>query len=93
MHSQRSKNQKWKRIDVGNPWNRLNPSGLAESENMMAKTVKITLVKSPIGYSKRHKNTVRALGLRKVNQTVEQEDTDVLRGMLSLVNHLVVVEE
>lgn len=60
---------------------------------MMAKTVKITLVKSPIGYSKRHKNTVRALGLRKVNQTVEQEDTDVLRGMLSLVNHLVVVEE
>ncbi|NSW53529.1 MAG: 50S ribosomal protein L30 [Anaerolineae bacterium] len=59
----------------------------------MAKTVKITLVKSPIGYSKRHKNTVRALGLRKVNQTVEQEDTDVLRGMLSLVNHLVVVEE
>lgn len=59
----------------------------------MAKTVKITLVKSPIGYSKRHKDTVRALGLRKVHQTVEQEDTPVLRGMLSLVNHLVVIEE
>lgn len=59
----------------------------------MAKTVKITLVKSPIGYSKRHKNTVRALGLRKVHQTVEQEDTLVLRGMLSLVNHLIVIEE
>jgi large subunit ribosomal protein L30 len=59
----------------------------------MAKTVKITLVKSPIGYSKRHKNTVRALGLRKVNQTVEQEDSPVLRGMLSLVNHLVLIEE
>jgi large subunit ribosomal protein L30 len=59
----------------------------------MAKKVKITLVKSPIGYSKRHKGTVRALGLRKINQTVEQEDGPVLRGMLSKVAHLVVIEE
>lgn len=59
----------------------------------MAKKVKITLVRSPIGYSKRHKGTVRALGLKKINQTVEQEDGPVLRGMLSKVMHLVVIEE
>ncbi len=57
------------------------------------KTVKITLVKSPIGYSERHKGTVRALGLRKINQTVEQKDGPVLRGMLSKVAHLVEIEE
>lgn len=57
------------------------------------KTVKITLVKSPIGYSKRHKGTIRALGLKKINQTVEQKDGPVLRGMLSKVAHLVEVEE
>ena len=57
------------------------------------KTVKITLVKSPIGYSERHKGTIRALGLKKINQTVEQKDGPVLRGMLSKVAHLVEVEE
>jgi large subunit ribosomal protein L30 len=57
------------------------------------KVVKITLVKSPIGYSKRHKGTIRALGLKKINQTVEQVDGPVLRGMLSKVAHLVEVEE
>lgn len=59
----------------------------------MAKTIKITLVKSPIGYSKRHKGTVRALGLKKINQTVEQVDGPVVRGMLSKVAHLVKIEE
>jgi large subunit ribosomal protein L30 len=57
------------------------------------KMLLITLVKSPIGYSKRHKGTVRALGLRKIRQTVEQEDTLVIRGMLDKVNHLVRIEE
>lgn len=57
------------------------------------KIVKITLVRSPIGYSKRHKGTVRALGLTKINQTVEQVDGPVLRGMLSKVAHLVEIEE
>lgn len=57
------------------------------------KTVRITLVKSAIGYSVRHKATLRALGLRRMNQTVEQVDTPTLRGMLMKVNHLVVVEE
>jgi large subunit ribosomal protein L30 len=57
------------------------------------KLLRITLVKSPIGYSVRHKATVRALGLRRMHQTVEQADTPTLRGMLYLVNHLVKVEE
>jgi large subunit ribosomal protein L30 len=58
-----------------------------------AKTLRITLVKSPIGYNQRQKGTVRALGLRRMNQTVEQVDTPVLRGMLAKVSHLVQVEE
>ncbi len=58
-----------------------------------SKTLQITLVKSPIGYSKRQKATVEALGLRKLNQTVEKEDTPVIRGMINKVSHLVVVEE
>jgi large subunit ribosomal protein L30 len=57
------------------------------------KIVRITLVKSPIGYSKRQKGTVRALGLRRMNQTVEQVDSPVLRGMIAKVSHLILVEE
>jgi len=57
------------------------------------KVVRVTLVKSPIGYSKRHKGTVRALGLRRMNQTVEHVDTPVLRGMIARVAHLVEVED
>jgi len=57
------------------------------------KTIRITLVHSAIGYSKRHKATVRALGLRRMHQTVEQVDTPTLRGMLAMVAHLVEVEE
>ena len=57
------------------------------------KTLRITLVKSAIGYSEKHKETVEALGLHRLNQTVEQLDTPSLRGMLRKVNHLVKVEE
>ncbi len=57
------------------------------------KTIKITLVKSPIGYNDRQKGTVSALGLKKINQTVEHEDTPVIRGMIDKVAHLVQVEE
>jgi large subunit ribosomal protein L30 len=57
------------------------------------KMLRITLVRSPIGYSKRQKGTVRALGLRRMNQTVEQADTPVIRGMITKVRHLVKVEE
>jgi large subunit ribosomal protein L30 len=57
------------------------------------KIVRITLVKSPIGYTQRHKATIRALGLRRMHQTVEHEDSPSLRGMLYKVNHLVEVVE
>lgn len=57
------------------------------------KKLQITLVKSPIGYSERHKATVRALGLHRMNQTVVHADTPVVRGMLAKIGHLVKVEE
>jgi len=57
------------------------------------KMVRIIYVHSAIGYSEAHKATIRALGLRKLNQTVVHADTPVLRGMLRKVNHLVKVEE
>lgn len=58
-----------------------------------SKVLKVTWVKSSIGYSARQKNTVRALGLRRLGQTVEHEDTPVIRGMIDKVSHLVKVEE
>ncbi len=57
------------------------------------KTLSVTLVKSPIGYSKRQKATVRALGLHHMNQTVEHFDTPAVRGMITKVIHLLRVEE
>lgn len=60
----------------------------------MEKTITVKLVKSPIGYNKRQKATVQALGLRKMNQTVEKADSPTVRGMIAKVSHLVeVVEE
>ena len=59
----------------------------------MAKAnLKVTLIKSPIGNNERQKRTVRALGLRKVHQTVELADTPAVRGMIAKVPHLVAVE-
>jgi large subunit ribosomal protein L30 len=57
------------------------------------KKIRITLVKSPIGYSRRQKGTVRALGLRRLHQSVVQQDNPVIRGMVIKVSHLVEVEE
>ena len=57
----------------------------------MEKTITVKLVKSPIGYSKRQKATVQALGLRKMNQTVEKTDSPTVRGMIAKVSHLVEV--
>ena len=57
------------------------------------KIVRVTLVRSPIGYSKQHKAAVKALGLRRLHQTVEHVDSPTLRGMIYKVAHLVVVEE
>jgi len=55
--------------------------------------LKITLVKSPIGSLQRHKDTVRALGLRKIRQTVIRPDNPQMRGMVFAIQHLVMVEE
>lgn len=57
------------------------------------KTVRVTLVRSPIGYTKDQKKTVLALGLRRMHQTVEHTDNPALRGMIRKVIHLVQVEE
>ena len=59
----------------------------------MADKLKITLVKSPIGAVPKNKKTVEALGLTKLNKTVEMPDNDAVRGMIRQVNHLVKVEE
>ena len=55
--------------------------------------LKITLVKSPIGAIPKHRATVEALGLKKLNKTVELPDNAAVRGMVAQVKHLVKVEE
>jgi large subunit ribosomal protein L30 len=55
--------------------------------------VKVTYTKSGIGYSQRQKDTLRALGLRKLGDSVEQPLTGPIKGMLAKVAHLVTVEE
>jgi len=57
------------------------------------KKIHVTLVRSPIGYPEPQKRTVRALGLRRMHQTIEHVDTPALRGMITKVIHLVRVEE
>lgn len=54
----------------------------------MAK-IKIKLVKSPIGKIPAHRKTIEALGLRKVGQVIEKEDTPQIRGMIQKVDHMV----
>lgn len=55
--------------------------------------IKITQVKSTIDRPKRQKATMIALGLRKMNQSVEKEANDQIRGMVNKIKHLVIVEE
>ncbi len=55
--------------------------------------LEITYTKSAIGYNKKQKATIEALGLRKLHQTVVHDDNDVIRGMVYKVNHLVTVKE
>lgn len=57
------------------------------------RTVFVTLVRSPIGYTKDQKATALALGLRRMHQTIEHRDTPSLRGMINKISHLVTVEE
>ena len=59
----------------------------------MADKLKVTLVKSPIGCVPKHRRTVEALGLKKVNTTVELPDNAAVRGMVNQVSYLVKVEE
>ena len=66
---------------------------MLETTEPKTNVLRITLVKSPIGYSKTHKATVRALGLHRMNDTVEQVDSPAIRGMIYKVSHLVEVEE
>ncbi len=58
-----------------------------------AKKVRITLVKSPIGYNKKQKDTVRALGLNKINSTREVNLTAHMQGMINKVSHLLEIED
>ena len=62
------------------------------ADTQASKKLRIEYVKSAIGYSEKHKATIRALGLRHLHQTIVQEDTPSLRGMLAKVNHLVKIE-
>ena len=61
----------------------------SKQENM----IKLTLRRSLIGEKPKTRATVRGLGLRRINQTIEQKDTPALRGMLAKVSHLVDVDE
>ena len=58
-----------------------------------SKTLSITLMKSPIGRLKKHKASVAGLGLRKIGQTVEVEDSPAVRGMINQVAYLLKVED
>jgi large subunit ribosomal protein L30 len=66
---------------------------MSSPNNASPKVLRITLVRSLLGNTERHKRTVRALGLRKMHQTVELADTPQLRGMVAKVAHMVRVEE
>ena len=59
----------------------------------MAKTVMITLVKSPIGRLPKQRAPLKALGVSKINQTVEKNYNDSIQGMIKVIEHLVTVEE
>jgi len=58
-----------------------------------SKTIAVRWVKSQIGFDQRQRATLRGLGFRRLNQRVELEDTPSIRGMITKVRHLVVVEE
>ena len=58
-----------------------------------AKTLKVTLLKSPIGFNKNQGEVLRGLGLRRIRHTVEVKDTVQMRGMLHKVRHMVTVQE
>jgi large subunit ribosomal protein L30 len=66
---------------------------MANETEMIAKKIRITLIRSTTGFTSRHRLTVRALGLKRMHQTVEMTDSPSVRGMLYKVSRLVKVEE
>ena len=60
-----------------------------ETAKKSGKTVKVTLVRGVVGTRESHRATVRGLGLRRINHTVELEDTPAVRGMIAKLGHLV----
>jgi large subunit ribosomal protein L30 len=64
-----------------------------EKKTTSGKQIKLTLVRSSIGYTQVTKATVRALGLRRINHTVTHTDSPALRGMINKVSHLIKIEE
>jgi large subunit ribosomal protein L30 len=59
----------------------------------MANKLRVTWTKSAIGFAKDQKRTIKALGLKRLNHTVEHDDTPAVRGMMFKVRHLINVEE
>jgi large subunit ribosomal protein L30 len=59
----------------------------------VAKTIKVTLVRSPINTRESHRATMRGLGLRRINHTVEVEDTAAVRGMINKIGYMLKLEE
>jgi|TARA_B100001540_G_C15380379_1_gene449796 large subunit ribosomal protein L30 len=57
------------------------------------KKIKITLIKSPIGYKQKAKRTVEALGLKKLNQSIEHNQNESIKGMIKTIDYLIKVEE
>ncbi len=66
---------------------------LEDKEKQYMATIKIKQIKSKIGAPVDQKRTLQALGLRRISQVVEKEDSPVLRGMIRKVHHLVTVVE
>jgi large subunit ribosomal protein L30 len=62
-------------------------------QNKTGKTVKVTLLRSPIGFNQKQGLVVQSLGLRRIRHTVEVADTPETRGMIHKVRHLVEVSE
>ena len=63
------------------------------AKNAETKKLKITLVRSTIGQVPKNRATIAAMGLRKINQTVELPDNDATRGQIRQVRHMIKVEE
>ena len=59
---------------------------------MSNKTVKVTLVRSPIGTMERHRQCLKGLGLRRMHQTVELQDSPAVRGIINKISYMLQVE-